>query len=63
LTTRNIGHRGQLPDIWVGMDTERALCERAGTLNLTVRDLVVNLIEAEMWSNDDRLELDFGQSG
>jgi len=38
---------GQLPDIWIGMDLERAVHQRAQDLNITVRDLVINLLEAE----------------
>ena len=48
LTMGNVGCRGHLPDVWVGMDTERALQQRAETLGLTVRDLIVNLLEAEV---------------
>ena len=49
-TMRNTGRpgHGQLPDIWVGMDTERALRQRAETLGLTVSDLIINLLEAEV---------------
>jgi hypothetical protein len=61
LTTRNVGHRGQLPDIWVGMDTERSLRQRAETLNITVRDLIVNLLEREIVMHVTRsIEPDFG---
>lgn len=48
LAMRNVGGRGQLPDIWIGMDTERALHQRAATLGITVRDLIVNLLEPEI---------------
>jgi hypothetical protein len=56
---RNTGRPGygQLPDIWVSMDTERRLIARAECLGITVRDLIVNLLEAEFdWSDD----MDFG---
>lgn len=46
LTMRNVGGRGQLPDIWVGMDTERVLRERADLLDLSVRELIIGLIES-----------------
>jgi hypothetical protein len=61
LTTRNVGGRGQLPDIWVGMDTERALQQRADTLGITVRDLIVNLLEAEVAPLIGWDRLDFGE--
>lgn len=61
LTTRNLGHRGQLPDIWVGMDTERAIQQRAALLDCTVRDLIVNLIEGEVAHIIGWDRLDFGE--
>lgn len=47
-TARTRSNCGQLPDIWVGMDTERALRQCADTLGVTIRDLIVNLLEAEV---------------
>ena len=44
---RNVGGMGQLPDIWIGMDLERAVYRRAADLHITVRDLVINLLENE----------------
>lgn len=60
LTMRNTGRPGygQLPDIWLSMDTERLLVARAATRGVNVRDLVVELIEAEF---DWRAGLDFGE--
>jgi hypothetical protein len=51
---RNSGRPGygQLPDIWVSMDTERALLERCRTLDLSLRDLIVNLLEQEVPTAD-----------
>jgi hypothetical protein len=60
LATRNVGHRVGLPDIRVGMDTERALIRRAQTLDITVRDLIVNLLEAEVGDVVGWDHLDFG---
>jgi hypothetical protein len=63
LATRNVAQsgRGQLPDIWVGMDTERALAQRADTLGITIRDLIVNLLEAEVAPLIGWDRLDFGE--
>lgn len=60
---RNVGGRGQLPDIWVGMDTERALHRWADHLGWTVRDLIVSLLEVGFSEhmNTDDVELDFGE--
>lgn len=60
LATRNVGHRVGLPDIRVGIDTERALIQRANTLGITVRDLIVNLLEAEVGQIIGWDKLDFG---
>jgi acyl-ACP thioesterase len=54
LTTRNVGHRGQLPDIWVSMDTERKLRQRASERGLSMKDLMLNIIEeAFNWEQID----------
>lgn len=46
--TKGGRHRRQLPDLWIDMDLYWLLVERADVLNLTVRDVALNAIEAEV---------------
>lgn len=46
-TTRNRGHLGALPDVWVGMDTEREIRARAAAAGMTVAQLLLWAIERE----------------
>lgn len=62
LTARNVGERGQLPDIWIGMFTERAMIERCETLGITPRDLIINLLEAELAPQVGWEQLDFASN-
>lgn len=48
LAMRSVTKGRALPDVWVGMDTYYALHRRAEILNLPIRDLVVNMIEASL---------------
>lgn len=43
----NVGHLVGLPDIRVGMDTERAIVARAEELGVPVRRLLLMVIERE----------------
>jgi hypothetical protein len=53
LVDRNRDHCKMLFDLRVGMDLFRALEARAETLNMDVRDLVMNLLEAEVYYGHD----------
>ena len=52
LSARNQGakgrHRRQLPDIWVDMDLYWLLVEQADATSMTVADVVLNAIEANV---------------
>lgn len=48
LATRTANGGKQLPDIWVTMAMWHRLHDRAEALNLSMRDLVMNALEAEV---------------
>lgn len=57
VSIRNVDHKVALPDVRVGMDLERLVKMRAADLDVTVADLVLNLLEQEVNYEPEWLDL------